>query len=167
MGSIDHQDTMWSTIMPHLSLDYALTIMNTPPLASRRDHWNSKRPCGARLRGQDGHCHTKPSRGTSFNLFPLSMHWFIMSFRNIGFLSVRLFPNLQTSFWQSSFFCELWQSICILDKIFLSFGKVFLHFRLSHNLQISFWQSRELKPDLISPPHTLTSMIPGFHFSIW
>ena len=37
----------YATIMPRLCLDYALTIMNTPPPASRRDHWNSERPCGA------------------------------------------------------------------------------------------------------------------------
>ena len=62
-----------------------------------------------------------------------------------------------------------WQSIPIFDKaflsfnkVFLSFNKVFVHFRLFPNPQISFWQSRELKPDLISQPHTLTSMIPGF-----
>ena len=123
MGSIDHQDTMWSTIMPHLSLDYALTIMNTPPLASRRDHWNSKRPCGARLWGQDGHCHTKPSRGTSFNLFPLSMHWFIMSFRNIIFLSVRLFSKSANFLLTKFFFVNFDKVFVFLTKYFCLFVK--------------------------------------------
>ena len=88
------------------------------------------------------------------------MHWSIIM-SNIGFVSFRLFPNLQISFWQSI----LDKVFLSFDKAFLSFDNVFVHFRLFLNPRISFWQSRELKPALISPPHTLTSMIPGFHFS--
>ena len=38
---------------------------STPPPASRRDHRNGERPRGARLRGQDGYCHKKSTRGNS------------------------------------------------------------------------------------------------------
>ena len=120
-------------IIPRSHLDHALVMLwlclKEPFLpASRRDHRNGKRPCGARLWGQDGQRHKKPTRGMYLSNY---------------------------SIWKNTFI------------IVIFFDNVFVHFRLFPNLQISFWQSRELKPDLISPPHTLTSTIPGFQFYIF
>ena len=117
----------YTLILPSLWFDYALK--NTLPPASRRDHRNGERPCGARLWGQDGQCHKEPTRGI---------------------------PRQYVKQCGPIYYYQ----------VVLSLDNDFLHFRLFPNPQISFWQSRELKPDLISPPHTLTSMIPGFQFYI-